>query len=91
MFQVQSEDGTVSEWKRVTDCEEGHVPHLLKWLYNYHVHLVPGSDVVIREELIYIVKESSIQKDPSWSARVTCFSIWEQQNQIFTFKLVAVT
>lgn len=91
MFQVMAEDGTVSEWKRVSDCEEGHVGHLLKWMYNHYIHFVPGNDVVIREELIYIVKNTCIKKEPEWSAQIECFSIWQQQRETFTFKLVSVS
>lgn len=90
MFQIKDENGTLSDWKRVSDDEEGHVAHLLKWLYNHYVHLVPGNDVVIREELIYIVKGTSVAQEPEWLAQVECFSIWEQHGQTFTFKIVPV-
>eukprot|EP00435_Cladocopium_sp_Y103_P048349 s2116_g14.t1 len=86
MVQVIMDDGSHHEIEEVSSSLDYRLPVLLRWLYNYQVHRVPGMDVVANEELVFIVKEINIEHEP-WCATLTCFGIWEQQNVIFKFTM----
>ena len=86
MVQVIMNDGSQHEIEEVSSHLDYRLPVLLRWLYNYQVHRVPGMDVVAHEELVFIVLETTIENDP-WCATLTCFDIWEQQNVTFKFTM----
>ena len=85
---IKNDDGSQQEIEEVASCSDYRLPVLLRWLYNYQVHCVSGMDVVAHEELVFIVKETSIEHEP-WCATLECFDIWEQQ--IVTFKFTLAT
>ena len=86
LFQVTISNET-SEMKPVSDAEDAGIPNLLVWLYNNVVHRVPGDDVIKNEELIYIVQKTVLEHEPTWCARVECFSILDQQQITVCFKI----
>ena len=87
MFEITTSDGKTTELKQVSDDEDYRVAHVLLWLYNHLVHLVPGKDIVAREELVFVAEKIVVKYEPEWCAQLTCFGVWEQEVLTFTFKL----
>lgn len=77
-----------ADFQPVSDLESDHVLHLLRWMYNYLVYFVSGHDVVVHEELIFVVQHVDVTQEPEWCAAVKCFDVRGQQDLTYRFKLV---
>ena len=66
------------------DCER--LSSLLQWLSQSICHKVAGSDVNWQEETIFFVLKSDVNQPP-WSAVLTVFDVWRQEQVVVTFKL----
>ena len=67
--------------------ETMRVGALLVWLYNYFVHLVPGSTVAFQDEILFEIKNAKLIQSPEWSMTVECFCFAEQEHAVIAFKL----
>jgi hypothetical protein len=59
----------------VTSSEDVRIHALLLWIYNWFVNYTPGDTVMVNEECVYFVKETTMTVEPEWSVRVKCFSV----------------
>ena len=89
LCQIVMSDGYQHEYEDVHTCLDYRLPQLLRWLYNYMVHRVPGNDVIAYEEVVYMVHEASVGIDAEqrWWGLVKCWDVWDQQVLTFKFKL----
>ena len=90
-YQVLVEDNmeptTEYDWMPLVEKSEQRLEELLRRVYQFYVHKIPGKDVVCREELVYVVQSCNLQQSP-WEATISVFSVWEQDVRTVKFKLL---
>lgn len=78
----------VTDEKGVDESSDGRVAALLAWIPQKKIH---GDDnqVTCFEEVVYFVKDDPvIVNGPAmWQATIRVFSVWEQEEQLISFKL----
>lgn len=74
--------------KPVIDAKDFRIPALLQWVFNYFVHYTAGDEVTAKEQVIFMVSKAELEFEP-WCATVECFSVLDQEQLTYTFKLAA--
>lgn len=67
--------------------EEAELEALLLWGRAAFLHMTEDQDVIWREELVYIVLESTLTHQPEWQMRLKVWNVRDQCNQVVTFSL----
>ena len=80
-------NGEVAPYFQVNSSEDSRIHEALRFVYNYHVHYMPGDSIVALEQTVYFVESKTLQVSPEWSAQLTVFSVWDQERQILNFRL----
>ena len=78
----------MTEEKGVDESNDGRVAALLAWIPQKKIH---GGDnkVTCFEEVVYFVKDNPVITNgpATWQATMRVYSVWEQEEQLITFKL----
>lgn len=78
-----ADEEPVDKLMPVNEAQDLRVPALLRWVFNHFVHFMAGA---ANEQLIFIVNKAKLDFEP-WCATINCFSVLDQQECTFTFKL----
>ena len=70
---VTSDLGDSVGWLNLEDRDDPRLTRLLLWVYQSHVHKVTGNDVLWNEELVFLVKDSRLQRAPHWEVDLKVF------------------
>lgn len=79
--------GVHGEKSPLSDAGE-EIQALAKWLYAANVLKTVGPEVIVREELCFIVTTDVIFSNP-WEARLQCFDVRAQEDIVVCFQLAA--
>lgn len=77
--------GIGGEKNPVSEADE-EIQALAKWLYASNVLKTADKDVIVREELCFIVRKDELCSKP-WFARVHCFDVRAQEDIVVCFEL----
>lgn len=86
-YKIESNDGH-TQFESLTLAEE-EVKEVMRYLHNANLLKCADREIILQEELRFIVKNDEVTSVPHWLASVLVFDIREQEEKRILFRLAA--